>query len=161
VARRSEPTRKLELRPYAGVKLFLSNKFNWNIYNDTRYEFRDMQNFATRDWSGYSRIRSQFGVEVPLTSRERAWHPKTWYGRADVEPFYRFDKNTFDPLRTEVALGHILSNRVRLELVYAAQFSRSPGSSSLEFTENIISLNFKIRLLEGLLHSLLNPGHAD
>jgi uncharacterized protein (TIRG00374 family) len=152
---------KLELRPYAGLKLFLPNKLKCNIYNHTRYEFRDTQDFATHDWSGYSRIRTQFGMEVPLTSREQAWHPTTWYGRVDVEPFYRFDKNTVDPLRAEVALGHILSDHVRLELVYSAQFTRPSGASSLEFTENIISLNFKIGLKEGLLHSLLNPNHGD
>jgi len=152
---------ELELRPYAGLKLFLPNNLKWNIYNYTRYEFRDTQNQATHDWRGYSRVRSQFGVEFPLTSRERAWQPKTWYGRADVEPFYRFDKNTVDPLRAEVALGHILNHNVRLELVYTAQFTRLSGGSSLEFTENIISLNFKIGLKEGLLHSLLNPNNRD
>ena len=152
---------ELELRPYAGVKLFLPNQLKWNLYNDARYEFRDTRNRATQEWSSYSRIRSQFGVEVPLTSRERAWDPKTWYGRADVEPFYRFDTNRVDPLRVEVAFGHIVSDRVRLELVYTAQFARPSGSRSLEFTENIISLNFKIGLKEGLLRRLLNPINGD
>ncbi|HTY87506.1 MAG TPA: DUF2490 domain-containing protein [Candidatus Acidoferrum sp.] len=147
----------LELRPYAGVKLFLPNKLSWNIYNETRYEFRDTENTTTHGWSSYSRIRSQFGVEVPLASRERAWNPKTWYGRADVEPFYRFDQNTVDPLRVEIAIGHILSHRVRWELTYTAQFSRLSGGGSLEFNENIISLNIKIGLKELLLQRLLDP----
>jgi len=95
------------------------------------------------------------------TSREKAWEPATWYGRADLEPFFRFDKHTIDPLRAEVALGHILHDRVRLELVYTAQFARPSGSSSLEFTENMISLNVKVGLQEGLLRNVLNPNHGD
>lgn len=149
----------LELRPYAGLKLFLPNKLNWNIYNDTHYEFRDAENIATHDWSSYSRIRSQFGLEIPLTSREQAWHPKTWYARADVEPYYRFDQNTVDPLRVEVAIGHIWSNRFRWELSYIAQFSRAPGGGSLGFNENIISLNLQIGLKELLLQQLKDPFH--
>ena len=152
---------QLELRPYAGVKLFLPNKLKWNIYNHTRYEFRDTQNLVTHDWSGYSRIRTQFGVEVPLTSRQRAWNPRTWYGRTDVEPFYRFDQNAVDPLRAEVAFGYILNDRIRLEMVYSAEFSRPSGSSSLEFTKNIISLNIKIGLQKGLLRRLLDPNNGS
>ena len=151
----------LELRPYAGVKLFLPNDLKWNIYNNTRYEFRDTLNLTTHNWSGHSVVRSQFGVEVPLTSRERAWLPKTWYGRVDAEPFYRFDQEMVDQLRAEIALGHIVNDRLRVELVYTAQFTRTFSGSPWGFTENIISLNFKIGLKEGLLRRLLNPNQGD
>ena len=62
----------LELRPYAGVKLFVPNDCNLHLYNFTRYEFRDTENLDTHQWTGVNRIRSRFGVEVPLCSVERA-----------------------------------------------------------------------------------------
>jgi hypothetical protein len=151
---------KLELRPFAGVKLFVPNEIRWNIYNYTRYEFRDTLDLDTHAWTGYSRIRSQFGVEFPFTSREHAWQPKTWYGLATVEPIYRFDHNTIDPLYVRGGLGYVLSDRVRLEFVYYAQFARSSGGS-LEYADNIFQLNIKIGLAEGLLRRLHNPHAGD
>ena len=151
---------KLELRPFAGVKLFVPNEIKWTIYNYTRYEFRDTLDLDTHLWTDYSRLRSRFGVEVPLTSRERAWHPRTWYGLADVEPIYRFDHNTIDPLYVRGGLGYVLSDRLRLEFVYYAQFARSSGSS-LAYADNIFQLNIKIGLGEGLLRRLHNPRAGD
>ena len=151
---------KLELRPFAGVKLFVPNKIEWNIYNYTRYEFRDTENLDTHDWTAYSRIRSRFGVEFPLCARDRAWQPKTWYGLADVEPIYRFDHNTIDPLYVRGGLGYVLSDRLRLELIYYAQFARTSGGS-LAYTDNIFQLNIKIGLGEGLLRRLHNPRAGD
>jgi hypothetical protein len=151
---------KLELRPFAGVKLFLPNQFKWNFYNYTRYEFRDTLDLDTHDWTGYSRIRSQFGVEFPLTSRAKAWEPKTWYGLANVEPIYRFDHDTFDPVYVRGGIGYVLHDRIRLEFVYAAQFSRS-NRGSLEYADNIFQLYIKIGLAEGLLRRLHNPHAGD
>jgi hypothetical protein len=146
----------LELRPSAGVKLFVPNDCKLHIYNFTRYEFRDTENLDTHVWTGVNRIRSRFGVEVPLCSVERAWKPKTWYVKADVEPFYRFDKDTFDPIRVRGGVGYVINSRLTCELVYGAQFTRS-NSGSLDFTENMIFLNFKIGLAEGILERLYNP----
>jgi hypothetical protein len=147
---------KLELRPFAGVKLFVPNEIKWNIYNFTRYEFRDTENLDTHDWTAYSRVRSRFGVEFPLTSRSRAWQPNSWYGLTDVEPIYRFDRATIDPLYVRGGLGYVLKDRVRLEFVYYAQFTRS-GGGPLEFTANIFQLNIRIGLGKGLLRHLQNP----
>jgi len=151
---------KLELRPFIGPKLLLPNKWKWNIYNWTRYEFRDIQDQTTHDWTGIHRIRSRFGVEFPLTSLEKAWQPKSWYGLADVEPFYRFDKETIDPFRVRCGIGYIVNNRVRIELIYHAQFTRPAGSGGLEFTDNIIRLNIKIALNRGLFQRVFDGGDA-
>jgi hypothetical protein len=109
---------KLELQPFAGVKLYVPNRIKWTLYNYTRCEFLDTQNLVRHTWASYSRVRSRFGVEFPLTSRERAWEPKTWYGLADAEPVYRFDDDTIDPVYVRGGLGYVLSHRVRLEFVY-------------------------------------------
>ncbi len=148
---------KLELRPFAGVKLLVPNNIKWNFYNYTRYEFRDTQDIETHDWTDYHRVRSRFGVEFPLTSRARAWQSKTWYGLADVEPIYRFDHDTIDPVYVRGGLGYVLNDRVRLEFVYYAQFTR-PNQGALEYTDNIFQLNIKIGFGKGLLHRLHNPG---
>jgi Protein of unknown function (DUF2490) len=150
---------KLELRPFAGAKLFLPNGLDWNIYNYTRVEYRDTENRDTKAWTHYTRVRSRFAVEIPLTSRARAWKPKTWYAMADVEPFYRFDKDTVDPVRLRAGIARILSDGVHLELLYNPQFGRASDGDSLELTENIFNLNVRIGLQEGLLRRLQSPGH--
>jgi hypothetical protein len=147
---------KLELRPFAGPKLFLPNAAKWNIYNFTRYEYRAIEDRDTQDWSRSYRLRSRFGVEFPLASRERAWQSKTFYGLADVEPYYRFDRDQVDPLRVRGGLGYVLNDRVRLEFIYHAQYTR-PDGGDLEYTDNIFRLNVKIGLNRGLMGRLLNP----
>lgn len=147
----------LELRPYGGVKLFVPNQDRIYIYNYTRYEFRDTENLDTHEWSSYSRIRSRFGVQFPLTKHSEAWQTKTFYALADVEPFYRFDTDEWDPFRVRGGLGYILSDRIRLELIYTADFERSAPGSPLELDNNIIELNIRIGFSKGLLGRMLNP----
>jgi len=147
----------LELRPFGGVRLSAPNKIKWNIYNYTRYEFRDTENLDTHDWTSYSRVRSRFGVEFPLASRERAWHPRTWYGLADVEPIYRFDHDTIDPLYLRGGSGYVLNDRVRLEFVYWAKLSRPGGDGSLQHTDNIFQLDIRIGLGRGSSNGSVTP----
>jgi len=151
---------KLELRPFIGPKLFLPNDWKWNIYNFTRYEFRDIQDLDTHAWTGIHRLRSRFGVEFPLTSGENAWQPKTFYALADVEPFFRFDKDVIDPFRVRGGIAYIISSRVRVEFIYHAQFTRPAGSSGLEFTDNIFRLNIKIALNKGIIQRVFDGGDA-
>jgi hypothetical protein len=152
---------KLELRPFAGVKLILPNELKWQFYNHTRYEFRSTQDRSTDDWTDYHRVRSRFGVEFPLTSRGNAWQPKSWYGLADVEPIYRFDTDRIDPLVARGGIGYILNDRIRMELIYHAVFTRPARSRPLEFTENMIRVNLKIGLRRGLLRQLQSPNQDD
>lgn len=152
---------QLELRPFAGVKLFVPNEIKWNIYNFTRYEYRALEDLDTHDWDGYSRLRSRFGVELPLAPHEKAWQPRTWYALADVEPYYRFDKNMVDPLRVRGGIAYIVSERIRVELIYHAQFTRPSGSHGLEYTDNIFRLNFKLALDRRVLGRVFRGGDAD
>jgi hypothetical protein len=152
---------QIEVRPFVGTKLFLPNKINWNIYNYTRYEFRNFDNLDTYTWTRYSRIRSRFGVEFPLSSGEKAWQLKTWYGLVDVEPMFRFDHDTFDPLRVRGGIGYVLSSRFVLEFTYTAQFTRPSGSSTLEYTDNIFRMNIKMALGKGVLRRVLRGGDMD
>ena len=149
----------LELRPFAGFKVFAPQLAMLRSYNFTRYEYRAIQNQDTHDWEEYSRIRSRFGLEFPLTTRAKAWEPKTFYGIADVEVFYRFDLDEWDPLRVRGGLGYVMNDRIRMELIYTAQFTRSSPGSSLEFTDNILELNIKVAVRRGVLDRLFNPGN--
>jgi hypothetical protein len=149
---------KLELRPFIGPKFFLPNKLKWNIYNFTRYEFRATQDRTTHEWSNTSRLRSRFGVEIPFSKLEKAWKPGNFYGMADVEPYYRFDRNQVDPFRIRGGVGYIMKSApLRLEFIYHAQFTHPSGSDGLEFTDNIYRLNIKIALNHGIISSLQNP----
>jgi hypothetical protein len=156
-----ESADQLELRPIGGVKLFVPNEIKWYIYNFTRYEYRALRDEETYEWDSYSRLRSRFGVEFPLTSRAKAWQPKTWYALVDVEPYFRFDKNIFDPLRVRGGIAYVLSERLRVEFIYHAQFTRPSGSSGLEYTDNIFRLNIKLALDRGGLQRLYGGGDAD
>ena len=149
---------KLELRPAAGVKLFVPNGFHWNLYDFTRYELRETRNLETAEWSWTDRVRSQLGVEFPIAAGDRPFKPETWYGLTDAEVFYRFDKDTVDPLRARLGLGRVLSGKVRMEFVYCAQFTRPAGSSALTYTDNIFFLNFKLGTKEGVMGRIFNPG---
>jgi len=116
---------------------------------------------TTGDWNASHRIRSRFGVEIPLSSGDRAWQPKTWYALADVEPYYRFDRHAVDPLRVRGGIGYVINDRIRTEFIYHAEFTRPAGSSGLEFTDNILRLNIKIGLTMGIIGRLQNPDIDD
>jgi hypothetical protein len=153
---------QLELRPFAGVKLFLPNRLKWNIYNWTRYEYRGLQDRSTHEWNNYSRVRLRFGVEIPLCSTEKAWQPGGFYGMADVEPYYRFDKKQIDPFRIRGGIGYIMKAApLRLELIYYAQYTQPTEESGLIYTDNIFRLNIKIGLHTGILGSMFNPSFDD
>jgi len=139
------------------VKLFLPHAVKWNIYNFTRYEFRAIENRDTHDWNNTHRLRSRFGIELPITSNERSWQQGTFYGLADIEPYYRFDKGMVDPLRLRCGIGYLLKEHLRMEFIYHAQFTHPAGSSSLEYTDNIFRLNIKIGLNKGIIGRLQNP----
>ncbi len=144
----------LELRPFAGVKFMGANQnTNWRYYNWTRYELRETQNRDNGDWSTVHRLRNQVRIEIPLAAKERVWTPKSWYLLADVEPIYRSDSGQIDPLRLRAGLGYIANPRLLVEFQYYNQFTR-PGGGSLEYTDNIIRLNFKILTKDGLLSGL-------
>src|SRR5215471_6705752 len=148
----------LELRPFIGPKLFLPNKRKWNIYNFTRFEFRQTYHHDTHEWTNVERVRSRFGIEAPLTSLEKSWKVNTFYGIANVEPIYRFDKDDIDPMRAQVGLGYIADPRIRIELLYYANWGRVAPSNDLAFTQNIIRLNVKVGVKHAILSHVWNPG---
>lgn len=147
----------LELRPFIGSKLFLPNKKMWNIYNFTRLEFRQTYHHDTHEWTNVERIRSRFGVEAPLTSVERAWKVNTFYGIANFEPMYRFDKDEVDPFRGQVGLGYVANPRVRIEFLYYANFARVSGVNGLQYNQNIFRLNIKVGVKHAILSRVWNP----
>jgi hypothetical protein len=149
----------LELRPFVGFKLFLPNSLKWNIFNFTRLEFRETYHHDTHAWTGTQRLRSRFGVEIPLASRDRAWQPKTFYAIANVEPMYRYDRDVIDPSRAQVGIAYIANTRVRAELLYYANWDRVAPENDLTFTKNIIRLNIKVGVTHALLSNVWNPGH--
>lgn len=150
----------LELRPFIGPKFIFPNRWKWNIYNYARLEYRDTLDLQTHLWSDTFRLRSRFGVEFPFANRERAWRRHTWYGMADVEPFFRFDHHTVDPLRVRGGLGYVLNDRVRIEFIYTAQFTRT-DNNALSYTDNAFRLNIKLGLAKGILQRVFDVGDAD
>jgi hypothetical protein len=96
-------------------------------------EFREVYHHHTHEWTHTERLRARFGVEIPITSRERAWKEKTLYFIGNVEPMYRFDRNDIDPSRAQVGIGYVLNARIRPELLYYANWGRSAEGAPLEF----------------------------
>lgn len=147
----------MELRPFAGAKLFLPNSWKWNIYNFTRLEVRETYHHDTHAWTHAERLRMRFGVEIPLASRERAWQVKTFYLIANTEPMYRFDNDVIDPARVQAGLGWVMNDRIRPELLYYANWGRTGPDNALTYNENIFRLNVKVGFNHGLLGRVWNP----
>src|SRR5262249_31096945 len=124
---------------------FVPNDWKINLYDFFRYEYRAIKNLDTHDWDSSNRIRNRVAVEIPLTSREKAWHPNTWYALVNVEPFYTFEQRGINPLNVSGGIGYVLSHHIQMEFSYYAHFERSNGGP-LEFTENIFRFNIKIGL---------------
>lgn len=137
-----------ELRPLAGVKVYLPNKKKLNIYNFTRFEYRFInQNNETQ---GIPRIRNRIGIEAPLAKGDKAWTPKTFYALGDVEPIWRLDNDTLQLARLRGGVGYILNKTWRAEFIYHAEFTGDPK----QYTGNIWRINFKLNLpRKGIRHT--------
>ncbi len=144
-----------------GVKSFLINKSHITIYNYTRYEFRAIQNLDTKDWKYINRLRSRFGIEFPFSTTDKAWKSSHIYGLADVEPYYVFETQKFDPVLISAGLGYIVSDYLRMEFIYHMQLTQSIGSDGLKYTDNLFRVNVKIGLQEGILQRINNPNKKE
>ena len=51
----------------------------------------------------------------------------------------------------------MLNSRLRMELIYHAQYTRPASGTGLAYTDNIFRLNIKIGLHQGILARLQNP----
>lgn len=151
---------KFELRPFVGAKFFLPNELGWNIYAFPRYEYRMIENLDTNDWSYVNRVRLRLGVEIPLTNRDNAFKPKTWYAIADAEPMYRFDTDCIDPFRLRAGIGYVMGGGKRVEFIYHAQWTR-PSGGGLDYTDNIFRINFKFPLGKGPLAAAMRSLDID
>jgi len=130
-----------ELRPIAGVKLFLPNSHNVNIYNWTRYELRYFI-YKNKDLNNVrNRLRTRIGIEIPLS--KKAWQPRTNYLLTDFEPFFTIEKGYFDRFRERLGLGHIINKHWRVELIYHIQLLKASKDDNPVWTDNIFRLNIK------------------
>lgn len=154
-------TDKFELRPFVGFKLYGPHKLNGNVFIYTRYEDRNVEDLGTHAWTHAGRVRSQFGVEVPLASQDRSFNPRTWYLLASVEPFYRFDRGWVDPIEVQAGVAYVANSQLYLEFIYYTTFTRPAGSSTLRYTDNTFRLNVKIGLSHHVLGRLFNPKVED
>ena len=142
-----------ELRPYIGVKVFVPNSAHIHLYDWTRLERRRItntdSNSITREW----RFRTRPGVEFPLSAH--AWQPGTFYGLANGELFVQH--GFINAVRFMSGAGYIRNDRVRIELNYVFELSRSAPSDALAYSDNSFRLDFKFSLREGLLHRQQGP----
>ena len=140
-----------ELRPTVSLKNYFIKTKTLKFYNMARVEYRILDTEG-EGGTEYFRVRDRLGVEV-------AFAP-AWYGVAAVEPFYRFDRDTLDPLRVCVGLGWVINQYVRAEFIYDMQFTRVRPDNDLDWTDNIWRLNFKVARQHGVLQHVVG-GDAD
>jgi len=142
-----------ELRPFAGVKVFLPNSTHIHLYELTRLEWRRITNTEndtiTREW----RLRTRPGVEFPLSTS--AWQPGTFYGLANGEVFV--EHSFVDALRFMFGTGYIKTDRVGIEFNYVVELSRRTSIDPLAYTDNSFRLDFKFSLQQGLHHKQEGP----
>jgi hypothetical protein len=142
-----------ELRPYAGVKIFVPNSAHIRIYDWTRLEWRRTTNTdkdtITRVW----RLRTRPGVEFPLGARP--WQPGTFYGLFNGELFV--EHSFVDGVRFMSGAGYIKSDRARFEFNYVLELSRKSSTDTLVYSDNSFRLDVKLSFREGLLHKQEGP----
>lgn len=144
-----------ELRPVLGIKANFAKVGKTTFFEFFRAEYR-IQDRATGDDTEYLRIRNRIGFERPFG--DRPYDTKSWYGLADVENFYRFDRGISDLARLRLGAGYVLSDRVRVELLYHMQFERADSNESFDWTDNIFRINFKLARKQGLLRRVFDGG---
>jgi hypothetical protein len=137
-----EANNSWEIRPLTGVKVYVPNNKKLNLFNFTRFEYRSIHQDGTSN--GIPRLRNRVGVEGPFT-QTNAWTPKTWYGLADAEPFWRLDDGYMERFRIRGGIGYILSRTWRAEFIYHAEFS-SGKNEPKRYSDNIWRLNIKLSL---------------
>jgi len=142
-----------ELRPYVGFKVFVPNSAHIHVFNWTRLEWRRITNTSndtiTREW----RLRTRPGIEFPLSAH--AWQPGTFYGLANGELFV--EHGFIDAVRFMSGAGYIRNDRVRVDLNYVFELSRSAPSDALAYSDNSFRLDFKYSFKQGLLHKQQGP----
>ncbi|HUK37005.1 MAG TPA: DUF2490 domain-containing protein [Vicinamibacterales bacterium] len=142
-----------ELRPYVGLKIFVPNSVHLHLFDWTRVEWRRITNTGddtiTREW----RLRTRPGVEFPLSTR--AWQPGTFYGLANGELFV--EHGFINGVRFMSGAGYIRNDRVRVEVNYVLELSRTAPIDALAYTDNSFRLDFKYSFKEGLLHKQEGP----
>lgn len=140
----------IELRPSVGFKANAPAE-RMHFYNLTRYEARAIQDRADDTWNHSSRIRSRFGVDVPLAPREREWQPGTWYATADIEPYYEIEEKLVSPVSARIGIVRVLNENMQAEFYYAPQYTRSRSDTPFEETGSIFQLTLKIGFQKGLI----------
>ena len=142
-----------ELRPYAGIKIFVPNSVHLHLYDWTRVEWRRTtntdNNTVTRVW----RFRTRPGVEFPLSAH--AWQPGTFYGLFNGELFV--EQSFVDAVRFMSGAGYIRNDRVRLEFNYVLELSRKSSTDALAYSDNSFRFDVKLSFKEGLLHKQQGP----
>jgi hypothetical protein len=144
-----------EWRPHVGLKNYFTRSAPFTFYNLVRLEYRMRQFDGDEGDTESFRLRDRLGIVFALTKEQE--RPGSWYAIADAEAFYRFDGDTMDRVRLRTGLGVSLSDRVRVELVYYAQFT-DVESGGFEWTDNIYRFNIKLARQKGLLSRLM---HSD
>ncbi|HMN43343.1 MAG TPA: DUF2490 domain-containing protein [Povalibacter sp.] len=143
-----------EYRPLVGLKNYFTRSGRLTFYNLARMEYRIQDRDVGED-TEFFRFRDRLGTEFALT--QKANEAGAWYGLADAEAFYRFDRDMSDLARLRIGLGYVFGELVRAELIYHMQFTRAAGES-FDWTDNIWRLNFKVARQHGLLSRL---AHGD
>lgn len=139
-----------EYRPVVGLKNYFVRTNRVTFYNLARLEYR-IEDVDGAEDNNFFRFRNRLGTEFHFTDKSN--EPGALYGIADIELFYRTDKDISDLARLRGGLGWIMGDRVRAELIYHMQLSRDAGEH-FAWTENIWRLNFKVSRHHGLLQRL-------
>jgi len=142
ISRPKEGLDNTEVRPLAGVKLYLPNDHQINVYNWTRYEYRSFHYADDESLNNVkNRLRNRIGIELPLS--KKAWQPKTLYALTDFEFFYTFEKGYFDRFRERLGIGYIINAHWRVEMIYHIQMLKESKDLNPVWTDNIWRLNIK------------------
>ncbi len=138
-----------ELRTWQGVIFFWPATRIWGREADLRHRFRLEQRWTNLRDSGETdfglRIRYRLATFMPLN--RPTIEAKSWYLPLMCEFFGDLGDDAPDyfaeRIRLSVGVGHVFSDKWRLEFRYTAQKSRDTVESRFETTDHILDLRLR------------------
>ncbi len=143
----TENVNTLELTPIVGARVHLTPNSKILTRVMARYEFRNIKNLDTKEWSSSGRTRVRIGALIPLNNPTMFNKDKLWYGIMDGEWFFVVDEEVKERyanrFRFRAGLGYRLTYNSRFEFIYTYQESRNKFDNNEATIDNIFRIRFR------------------
>jgi hypothetical protein len=136
---------QFELRPFVGATAVWPELGRWRFDHYLRLEWRNVWTYdSTTTFDGDLRLRYRIRVHTP--SFGRGFNGLPFYGAASFEAFTDTDEiaeQFANRTRSTLVLGHLVTQRWRLEFHFTLQSSKSSPEASFDLSDVILRLRVR------------------